>query len=119
MQPNKLLGQDGTAVFWKRGRQLFAMGVGEVLIADPRPLVALNDETAMTMDANINMATVRRGLPQNFFEDDMPASLAVAISALPYIGLALRSGLGVGIPCLPISFVLMTVSIRLKYRILQ
>lgn len=91
------------------------MGVSEVLIAYARRLVGLSDEMAMAPGANINMATVRLGLPQNFFEHDMPASLAVAISALPYIGLALRSGLGVGIPCLPISFVLMTVSIRLNY----
>lgn len=95
------------------------MGVSEVLIAYARRLVGLSDETAMAPGANNNTVICTSGLAPGLLEGVMPAALAVTTPSLPYIGLAMRSGLGVGIPCLPISFVLMTVTICLSYRILE
>ncbi len=92
MQLKKLEGQAGTALFRKRGRQLVPTEAGEVLIAYARRLIALNDETIMAMGANINTATVRLGLPQDFFEGVMPAVLGAFCRQHPNVLVDIRVG---------------------------
>lgn len=73
------------------------MGVGEVLIAYARRMFTLNEETAMAPGANNNTADYTSGLAPRLLESVIPAALAVTTPSLPYIGLALHSGLDVGV----------------------
>ena len=75
MQLKKLEQQAGTQLFARRGRGLVPTEAGEALIAYARRIVALNDEAAVVLGAAANTATVRLGLPQDFFDDVMPATL--------------------------------------------
>ena len=67
--------QVGTPLFVRKGRGLVPTGTGEVLIAYARRIIALNDEAARAVGAMAGAGVVRLGLPQDFFEDVMPATL--------------------------------------------
>ncbi|WP_422366044.1 LysR family transcriptional regulator [Pelagibius sp.] len=75
MQLKKLEQQVGTQLFVRKGRGLVPTEAGEALVAYARRIVALNDEAATTLGVAVSKATVRLGLPQDFFEDVMPATL--------------------------------------------
>ncbi|WP_370206023.1 LysR substrate-binding domain-containing protein [Pararhodobacter marinus] len=76
MQVKKLEQQAGTPLFMRKGRGLVPTEAGEALIAYARRIVALNDEAAQQIGAGAPAASVRLGLPQDFFDDVMPATLA-------------------------------------------
>ncbi|GAB0152435.1 LysR substrate-binding domain-containing protein [Marinobacterium sp. BA1] len=76
MQLKKLEQQAGTQLFIRKGRNLVPTEAGEVLVAYARRIIALNDEAALALGATATSATVRLGLPQDFFEDVMPAALS-------------------------------------------
>lgn len=75
MQLKKLEQQAGTQLFVRKGRSLVPTEAGEALISYARRIIALNDEAALALGATATTATVRLGLPQDFFEDVMPATL--------------------------------------------
>lgn len=76
MQLKKLEQQAGTQLFVRKGRSLVPTEAGELLAAYARRMIALNDEAALALGATATSATVRLGLPQDFFEDVMPATLS-------------------------------------------
>ena len=76
MQLKKLEQQAGTPLFVRRGRGLVPTEAGEALAAYARRIVALNDEAARALGACAEVETVRLGLPQDFFDDVMPATLS-------------------------------------------
>ena len=76
MQLKKLEQQAGTQLFTRKGRGLVPTEAGEAFVAYARRIVALNDEAALAMGATTTKASVRVGLPQDFFDDVMPATLA-------------------------------------------
>lgn len=75
MQLKKLEQQAGTRLFQRKGRGLVPTEAGEAFIAYARRIVALNDEAARALGAATTTAPVRLGLPQDFFDDVMPATL--------------------------------------------
>jgi DNA-binding transcriptional LysR family regulator len=72
MQLKKLEEQAGRPLFRRRGRGLVPTEAGDALLAYARRIVALNDEAASSLGATTDAASVRMGLPQDFFEDVMP-----------------------------------------------
>ncbi|WP_306152547.1 LysR substrate-binding domain-containing protein [Roseovarius sp. MMSF_3281] len=75
MHLKKLEQQAGTTLFVRKGRGLVPTEAGEAFIAYARRIVALNDEAALSVGAAAGAASVRLGLPQDFFDDVMPATL--------------------------------------------
>lgn len=75
MQLKKLEHQTGTQLFVRKGRGLVPTEAGETLIAYARRIIALNDEAALSVGMTVPSASVRLGLPQDFFDDVMPATL--------------------------------------------
>lgn len=76
MQLKKLEEQAGRPLFRRHGRGLVPTEAGDALLAYARRIIALNDEAASSIGAAAAMATVRMGLPQDFFEDVMPEVLS-------------------------------------------
>ncbi len=75
MQLKKLEQQAGTQLFVRKGRNLFPTEAGELLINYARRIIALNDEAALALGSAATSSTIRLGLPQDFFDDVMPATL--------------------------------------------
>ncbi len=92
MQLKKLEQQAGTPLFVRRGRGLVPTEAGEALRDYARRIVALNDEAARAMGAAVAPETVRLGLPQDFFDDIMPATLRAFSSVRPDAHVAVRAG---------------------------
>lgn len=76
MQLKKLEEQAGRRLFRRHGRGLVPTEAGDALLAYARRIIALNDEAASSLGAAATAATVRMGLPQDFFEDVMPEVLS-------------------------------------------
>jgi DNA-binding transcriptional LysR family regulator len=76
MQLKKLEEQAGRPLFRRNGRGLAPTEAGDALLAYARRILALNDEAAVSIGATAAGASVRMGLPQDFFEDVMPDVLA-------------------------------------------
>jgi DNA-binding transcriptional LysR family regulator len=76
MQLKKLEEQAGRPLFRRHGRGLVPTEAGDALLAYARRIIALNDEAASSIGAAAAAASVRMGLPQDFFEDVMPEVLA-------------------------------------------
>lgn len=93
MQLKKLEQQAGTQLFVRKGRGLVPTEAGEVLAAYARRIVALNDEAARALGAAVTSETVRLGLPQDFFEDVMPATLSAFAGDHPEAHVEVRAGL--------------------------
>lgn len=92
MQLKKLEQQAGTRLFERKGRGLVPTEAGEALAAYARRIVALNDEAARALGAAAVPATVRLGLPQDFFDDIMPATLAAFAERHPGVHVDVRAG---------------------------
>lgn len=75
MQLKKLEHQTGTQLFTRKGRGLVPTEAGEAFIAYARRIIALNDEAALSVGITIPSASVRLGLPQDFFDDVMPTTM--------------------------------------------
>lgn len=75
MHLKKLEQQTGSVLFKRKGRGLVPTEAGEAFVAYARRIIALNDEAALAMGAAATTASVRLGLPQDFFDDVMPATL--------------------------------------------
>jgi len=92
MQLKKLEQQAGTPLFVRQGRGLVPTEAGETLAAYARKIIALNDEASLALGANVTAATVRLGLPQDFFEDVMPATLRHFSGENPQVHVEVRAG---------------------------
>lgn len=92
MQLKKLEQQAGTQLFVRKGRALVPTDAGESLVAYARRIIALNDEAALALGATATTATVRLGLPQDFFEDVMPATLSEYSRIHPGVHVEVQAG---------------------------
>nr|WP_269813747.1 LysR substrate-binding domain-containing protein [Bowmanella yangjiangensis] len=62
------------------------------MIAYARQIIALNDEAALKLGAISTTATVRLGLPQDFFEDVMPATMLEYARLHPGVHVEVQAG---------------------------
>lgn len=92
MQLRKLEQQAGARLFTRKGRGLAPTEAGEMLIAYARKIIALNDEAALAVGATAGSAVVRLGLPQDFFDDVMPATLKAFSEDHPDVHVDIRVG---------------------------
>lgn len=75
MQLKKLEHQAGVKLFVRKGRGLVPTEAGDALMHYARRIIALNDEAARALGAAVAPETVRLGLPQDFYDDVMPATV--------------------------------------------
>lgn len=92
MQVRKLEQQAGRPLFRKRGRGLEPTEAGDMLLDYARRIVALNDEAAAGLGATGGEASVRIGLPQDFFEDVMPEVIRRFAVVRPGVHVEVRAG---------------------------
>ncbi len=92
MQLKKLEQQAGVRLFVRKGRGLAPTEAGEILLGYARRIIALNDEAALALGATASTAVVRLGLPQEFFEDVMPATLKAFSEQHPHVHVDIRVG---------------------------
>ncbi len=93
MQLKKLEQQAGTQLFVRKGRGLVATEAGEELARYARQIIALNDEAARAMGASTASKPIRLGLPQDFFDTVLPATLATFTYDHPDTYVGIRAGL--------------------------
>lgn len=92
MQLKKLEQLSGTQLFIRQGRGLVPTEAGDALVQYARKIVALNDEAARAVNANVAAETIRLGLPQDFYDDVMPATVHTFSERNPDVHLAVRAG---------------------------
>lgn len=92
MQLKKLEQQAGAKLFVRKGRGLVPTEEGEAFLDYARRIVALNDEAAVMLGAKVNTATVRLGLPQDFFDEVMPATLRAFTQDRPDVHVEAHAG---------------------------
>ena len=92
MQLKKLEQQAGRPLFRRDGRGLAPTEAGDALLAYARRIVALNDEAAASLGATAAEASVRLGLPQDYFEDVMPDAVARFGRCRPGVHVEVRAG---------------------------
>jgi DNA-binding transcriptional LysR family regulator len=92
MQLKRLEEQAGRPLFQRNGRGLVPTEAGEALLAYARRIVDLHDEAAVTLGSTAAAATVRIGLPQDFFEDVMPDAITRFSRQRPGVHVEVRAG---------------------------
>ena len=92
MQLKKLEEQAGRPLFRRNGRGLVPTEAGDALLAYARRIIALNDEAAASLGATAAAASVRMGLPQDFFEDVMPDTILRFSRRQPGVHVEVRAG---------------------------
>lgn len=92
MQLKKLEQQAGVQLFVRKGRGLIPTEAGEAFAKYARQIVDLNDEAARAVGAVVAPESVRLGLPQDFFDDVMPATLNAFSKSHPEVHVAVRAG---------------------------
>lgn len=92
MHLKKLEQQTGNVLFRRSGRGLVPTEAGEAFIAYARRIVALNDEAALSMGAAATTASVRLGVPQDFFDDVLPATLRAFSEEYDTVHVDIRAG---------------------------
>lgn len=92
MQLKKLEEQAGRQLFRRNGRGLAPTEAGEALLAYARRIIALNDEAAASLGATADVASVRIGLPQDFFEDVMADAILEFSRRRPRAHVEVRAG---------------------------
>ena len=92
MHLKKLEQQTGTVLFKRSGRGLVPTEAGEAFIAYARRIIALNDEAAFSVGAAATTASVRLGVPQDFFDDVMPATLRAFSKEYDTVHVDIRAG---------------------------
>lgn len=75
MQLKKLEDRSGVQLFTRKGRGLVPTEAGEILLAFARKIVALNDEAAVALGIIGSEASVKLGLPQDFFDIILPDTI--------------------------------------------
>ncbi|MAM13514.1 MAG: permease [Rhizobiaceae bacterium] len=92
MHLKKLEQQTGTVLFRRSGRGLVPTEAGDAFIAYARRIIALNDEAALSMGVAATTASVRLGVPQDFFDDVMPATLSAFLNEYDAVHVDIRAG---------------------------
>ncbi len=92
MQLKKLEQQSGMQLFVRKGRGLVPTEAGEVFADYARQIIALNDEAAKAVGANVAPETIRLGMPQDYFDDVMPATLRAFSTLHPDVHVNVRAG---------------------------
>ncbi|MBN8945290.1 MAG: LysR family transcriptional regulator [Rhizobiales bacterium] len=92
MQLKKLEEQAGRPLFRRNGRGLVPTEAGDALLAYARRIIVLNDEAAASLGAMAAAASVRMGLPQDFFEDVMPDTISGFSRLRPEVHVEVRAG---------------------------
>ncbi|WP_339782177.1 LysR substrate-binding domain-containing protein [uncultured Thalassospira sp.] len=92
MQLKKLEHQTGQQLFIRKGRGLVPTEAGETFVAYARQILALNDEAAFAMGTATTTASIRLGLPQDFFDDVMPATLTSFAKTHDTVHIDVRAG---------------------------
>jgi DNA-binding transcriptional LysR family regulator len=92
MQLKKLEEQAGVQLFVRKGRGLVPTEAGEAFAEYARKIIALNDEAARSVGAAVAPETIRIGMPQDFFEDIMPATLRSFAALYPDVHVSVRAG---------------------------
>lgn len=92
MQLKKLEERAGRRLFQRSGRGLVPTEAGEALLTYARRIVVLNDEAVVSLGAGADAASVRMGLPQDFFQDVMPEALDAFARCRPGVHVEVRAG---------------------------
>ncbi len=92
MQLKKLEQQSGVQLFVRKGRGLVPTEAGEAFANYARRIVALNDEAAKAVGAKVAPETIRLGMPQDYFDDVMPATLRAFSTLHPHVHVNVRAG---------------------------
>ena len=92
MQLKRLEEQAGRPLFQRNGRGLVPTEAGDALLAYARRIVQLHDEAAATLGSTAAAASVRMGLPQDFFEDVMPDAITRFSRQRPGVHVEVRAG---------------------------
>lgn len=92
MQLKKLEQQAGTRLFEKKGRGLVLTEAGESFVSYARQIITLNDEAARMLGAVTEQESVRLGLPQDFYDDVMPATVNAFSREHPNVHISVRAG---------------------------
>ncbi len=92
MQLKKLEHQAGVPLFVRKGRGLVPTEAGEALAKYARQIITLNDEAARALGAPVAPETVRLGLPQDFYDDVMPATVRAFKARHPETHVTVKAG---------------------------
>lgn len=92
MQLKRLEEQAGRPLFQRNGRSLVPTEAGDALLAYARRIIQLHDEAAATLGSTAAAASVRMGLPQDFFEDVMPDAITRFSRQRPGVHVEVRAG---------------------------
>lgn len=92
MQLKKLEHQAGVQLFVRKGRGLVPTDAGDTLLKYARQIIALNDEAARTLGVALAPETVRLGLPQDFYDDVMPATVQEFTRRHPDVHVSVHAG---------------------------
>ncbi|WP_417772721.1 LysR family transcriptional regulator [Stappia sp.] len=92
MQLKKLEERAGVPLFVRKGRGLVPTEAGEVLLTFARKIIALNDEAALSLGVIQAEASVKLGLPQDFFEDILPDTITAFEDRLENVHVEVRAG---------------------------
>ena len=92
MQLKRLEEQAGRPLFQRNGRGLVPTEAGDALLTYARRIIELHDEAAATLGSTAAAASVRMGLPQDFFEDVMPDAISRFSRQRPGVHVEVRAG---------------------------
>lgn len=92
MQLKKLEEQVGVPLFVRSGNRLVPTEAGQKLLTYARQIVALNDEAASTIAADLNISTVRLGMPQDFANQILPIILKAFAKDYPNVHIEAHIG---------------------------
>lgn len=92
MQLKKLEEQVGVPLFVRSGNKLVPTEAGQKLLTYARQIVALNDEAASTIAADLNISTVRLGMPQDFANQILPIVLKAFAKDYPNVHIEAHIG---------------------------
>ncbi len=92
MQLKKLEEQAGKPLFRRNGRGLVPTEAGDALLVYARRIIDLHDEAAASIGAATTTASIRMGLPQDFFEDVMPEAITQFSRQRPNVHIEVRAG---------------------------
>jgi DNA-binding transcriptional LysR family regulator len=92
MQLKRLEEQAGHALFQRAGRSLVPTEAGDALLTYARRIIELHDEAAAALGTTATAASVRMGMPQDFFEDVMPDAITRFSRRRPGVHVEVRAG---------------------------
>lgn len=92
MQLKKLEDRAGVKLFTRKGRGLVPTEAGEILLSFARKIIALNDEAAVALGIVGSEASVKLGLPQDFFDNILPDTINAFESYSGSVHVEVRAG---------------------------